>query len=214
MKNLLEKRLCEAGYDFSSDIQDSFAAIITELKKWNKTINLTAINSDEEIIVKHLIDSQAVAKYLKHDEKLLDVGSGGGFPAIPLKVILPETEITSVDAVLKKITFQKHLGRVLKLKDFHPLHCRVESMYGKYPGYFDKIVSRAFSRLDLFVTLVAPLLKKDGRIIAMKGPGFEAEINESDNAIQKLGFFIETVYPYNLPSNSGERHIIELKRHE
>lgn len=210
MKNLLETRLQEAGYEFSSDIQDSLAAIIAELKKWNKTINLTAINSDEEIIAKHLIDSLALANYVKYSETLLDVGSGGGFPAIPLKVVLPETEITSVDAVLKKITFQKHLGRVLKLKNFHPLHCRVESMHEKYAGYFNTIVSRAFSRLDLFVTLVAPLLKKNGRIIAMKGPAAKYEIEEAQEALKSLNVKICAVDDYQLPTHYGKRQIITL----
>lgn len=214
MKKLLEKRLQDAGYDLGSDVLDAFLIIITELKKWNKKINLTAITNDEEIIAKHLIDSLALATYVKNAKKLLDVGSGGGFPAIPLKAVFPEMEITSVDAVLKKITFQKHLGRVLKLKNFHPLHCRVESMYEEYSGCFDIIVSRAFSRLDLFVTLVAPLLKTGGRLFAMKGPGFETERNESRDVLEKLGFSIEAVYPYDLPSNIGERYIIELKCHK
>lgn len=210
MKNLLEKRLQEAGYEFSPDIQDSFAALITELKKWNKTVNLTAIHSDEDIIVKHLIDSLALLRFLKKDERILDIGSGAGFPSIPLKLVSPGNAITSVDAVRKKIMFQKHLSRFLGLQHFYPLHSRVEEMYTDSSCFFDVIVSRAFSRLDQFVSLALPLLKKEGRLLAMKGPAVKYEMEEAEERLHAMNVIISAVDTYQLPAKYGERRIITL----
>lgn len=204
--------LDESGYSFSQESIITFVTMMSELKKWNKTNNLTAINSDEEVIVKHLIDSLSLVKYINLGERLLDVGSGGGFPSIPLKIARPDISIVSVDAVLKKITFQKHLVRMFSLQNFNAVHCRVETMYEKYIENFDVITSRAFSQLASFISIVSPLLKKEGRLLAMKGPGYDLECDNL--ALQKLGFIVTAIYPYTLPKNMGERYVIELKRHE
>lgn len=214
MRSLLEKRLHEAAYTLSDDQVDAFITMINELKKWNKKVNLTALDTDEEIIIKHIIDSLSLIPYVFAGESLLDVGSGAGFPSIPIKIVNPDILITTVDAVQKKIMFQKHVSRLLGLENISSLHCRVESMYDNYAGFFDVIVSRAFSRLDQFVSLVAPLVKKEGRLIAMKGPDAQREIDESRTLLQEIGFEICRCEGYQLPQNRGERTLITLKPHK
>ncbi len=214
MRSLLEKRLHEAAYTLSADQVDVFITMINELKKWNKKVNLTALDTDEEIIIKHIIDSLSLIHYVSAGESMLDVGSGAGFPSIPIKIVNPDIQITTVDAVQKKIMFQKHVSRLLGLQNISPLHCRVESMYDNYTGLFDVIVSRAFSRLDQFVSLVAPLVKKEGRLIAMKGPDAQREIVESRALLQELGFEICGCEGYQLPQNMGKRTLITLKPHK
>src|SRR6185369_5646904 len=157
----------------------AFELFAEELKKWNRKVNLTAISSDKEIAVKHFIDSLVFADHVQVGENLLDIGSGAGIPAIPLKIVKPMIPVVTVDAVGKKILFQRHLARLLGLKSFEALHARVESLHGTHNKCFKVITSRAFSRLEQFVSLAAPLLADGGRMIAMKGPAVFGEMKAS-----------------------------------
>jgi 16S rRNA (guanine527-N7)-methyltransferase len=140
----------------------------------------------------------------------MDIGSGAGIPAIPLKIVKPETRVISVDAVGKKIMFQRHVARLLGLENFEALHARVETIQSGYAGFFDVISSRAFSRLDVFVALAAPMLKNGGRMIAMKGPDVQSEIDEAKGSLHTLGFEITSVQNYSLPLNKGGRSLITI----
>jgi 16S rRNA (guanine527-N7)-methyltransferase len=124
-------------------------------------------------------------------------------------MVRPSVQVTSVDAVGKKILFQRHISRLLKLEGFEALHARVEAMAETHGRGFDVIVSRAFSRLDQFAALAAPLLSERGRMIAMKGPAVAEELRGEDGLL-KLGFEIEAVHPYSLPLGFGERNLIVL----
>lgn len=208
MKKLIANRLDAVGHHLTDAELESVSLMMTELKKWNKTINLTAIESDEEIIAKHIIDSLFLLPLVVDSDSWLDVGSGAGFPGIPLQILRPANSITTVDAVRKKIMFQKHLARCLKLNNFHSIHSRVEEMYLKYSNSFDVVVSRAFANLELFVKLVYPLLKPGGRIVAMKGAFADEEMKKSEQGLKELNMCISTVKKYQLPENYGKRHII------
>ena len=116
----------EIGVPLEAFQVKQFADFGDELKRWNKSINLTAIDDDEAIVIKHFLDSLTLAPCLKGNEALLDMGSGGGFPCIPLKIAMSGLRITSVDAVGKKVTFQKHVARLLGFADFTVLHARLE----------------------------------------------------------------------------------------
>jgi 16S rRNA (guanine527-N7)-methyltransferase len=179
-----------------------------ELKKWNKKINLTAMTADDDIAIKHLLDSIVVAEWVRGAGRVLDIGSGAGIPAMPLKVLLPETKFVSVDAVEKKILFQRHVVRILGLQGYEALHSRVEGLRDSHPGYFDVIISRAFSNLEMFVDLATPLLAEGGRMIAMKGPAVEEEILEGTDYIQRNGFQRIETHTYVLPRNKGERRLV------
>lgn len=210
IRHVLEQGLREMGLVISeADIQ-AFEIFVAELKKWNRTVNLTAITTDAEIAVKHIIDALVCAASVRDGECVLDIGSGAGIPAIPLKVVSPSSRVVSVDAVGKKILFQRHVARLLKLKGFEAVHARVESLHRTHSRQFDVITSRAFSRLQQFVALASPLLANDGRMIAMKGPGFIAETEAEHECIIALGFEIASVTPYQLPFGMGERNLIVI----
>jgi len=206
----LEKGLLEMQLSLSDDCIRAFEQFATELKKWNRKINLTAICKDPEIAVKHVIDSVIFSNCILAHESVLDIGSGAGVPAIPLKILKPEISVVSVDAVGKKIMFQRHVARMLGFNGFEAIHARIESLHATHAGLFDVITSRAFSRLDLFVALAAPLLKSGGRIIAMKGPDVQSEVESAKAELDSLGFQISLVKNYSLPLNKGERTLVVI----
>jgi 16S rRNA (guanine527-N7)-methyltransferase len=156
---------------------DQFAAHAIELVIWNQKINLTTITDPFEIAVKHVLDSLAPAGLVPPGAALLDIGSGGGFPGIPLKIFLPSLAVTLIDASRKKVNFLKHVIRTLKLEKIEARHIRAEDL-ARDPiqlNTHDVIISRAFSALARFVNLSKPLLNKTGIIIALK-----AEIDQSE----------------------------------
>ncbi len=191
---------------------DLFALFLDELLKWNPKINLTAIRSEKEIIIKHFLDSLAVHPYLPEDFTLLDIGSGAGFPGIPLKIVRPSLRVTLVDSVRKKLDFQKHIIRTLGLRGIETVHGRIQDkgVLGQKAGTFDALVSRAFSDLWTFLALGYPFLKKGGVAIAMKGP-------ISDEELRLLGAerdhyrFREKAHLV-LPFSSYERAILLFER--
>lgn len=183
-----------------------------ELKKWNSKVNLTAITKDKEIAIKHFLDSLTLAAYIKEGDRLLDIGSGAGLPVIPLKIVRPEVSMVSVDAVSKKIHFQRHVIRLLNLQNIEAIHSRIEDLHKTHCHSFSVITSRAFTRLDRFVSLAAPLLSDGGMLIAMKGEHADDEIAASDDVVQTGGFTVTSIYRYSLPQNMGERVLTFLKQ--
>ncbi len=198
----------------SSHEINSFEIYAAELKKWNSKVNLTSITKDKEIAIKHFVDSLALAPYITITDRLLDIGSGAGLPIIPLKIIRPEIPMVSVDAVAKKIHFQRHVIRILNLQNIEAIHARIEELHKTHPHSFTVITSRAFTRLDRFVTLAAPLLAEGGVMIAMKGDQAEGEIAASDEVVHAGGFSVTSVHRYSLPDNMGERALTFIKRCE
>lgn len=208
IRSLLGGFVKEIGVEISDLMLSDLERFAVELRKWNGKINLTAITSDEDIAIKHLVDSIIVSRWMCNTNRLLDIGSGAGVPAIPLKILLPKTQVMSVDAVGKKISFQRHIARLLELQGFDAVHTRVESLHRTHAGYFDVIISRAFSRLDTLVSLAAPLLSTGGKIIAMKGPSAEEEISGEKKCLKDSGLYVIDVQPYVLPLNKGERRLV------
>src|SRR5512133_189438 len=206
----LEKGLLEMNLSLSDESVRLFEIFAAELKKWNTKVNLTAICKDSDIAIKHIIDSLVFSSCIHAGETVMDIGSGAGVPAIPLKIVQPDVTVISVDAVGKKIMFQRHVARLLGLQGFEALHARVESLHTSHAGYFDVITSRAFSSLNLFVTLSAPMLKSGGRLIAMKGPYVQTEIDGARDELRHLGFEISSVQSYSLPMNRGDRSLITI----
>ncbi|MEI6206315.1 MAG: 16S rRNA (guanine(527)-N(7))-methyltransferase RsmG [Desulfuromonadales bacterium] len=214
IRNLLENSTREMGLNLSDKNFKSFEMFAAELIKWNRRINLTAINCDNEIAIKHIIDSLHLAPYVFDEDQMLDIGSGAGLPIIPLKIIKPETTMLSVDAVAKKVNFQRHVIRVLELQSIEALHVRAEDLHEMCANKFSIITSRSLARLDFFASLAAPLLAQGGRMIAMKGADAEDEIAASSDTLRKLGLIVTALHRYSLPLNMGNRCLAELKARE
>lgn len=212
LEQYLSQGAAELGMELSREQVDSFEVLAAELCKWNRKINLTSILLPEEIAIKHFIDSLAIGKCIDETGQLLDIGSGAGFPAIPLKILFPAVEMVTVDAVEKKILFQRHIARLLGFKKFNAVHCRVESLPANYKESFNVIVSRAFSELSEFVKFALPLLATNGTIIAMKGREGKKEAEDSADELSKLGAIVSTIHEFELPLLMGARSQIIIRR--
>lgn len=210
--DIVEQEAKSMGLSLSTGEIDLFERYAAELKKWNSKVNLTAITKDKEIAIKHFIDSLTLAPYVTASDRLLDIGSGAGLPVIPLKIIKPETAMVSVDAVAKKIHFQRHVIRTLNLQNIEAIHARIEELHKTHRGSFSVITSRAFTRLDRFISLAAPLLAENGVLIAMKGYGAEGEIAAGDEVENAGGFSVTSVHRYSLPLGMGERVLTFIKQ--
>lgn len=202
----------ELGISISPEQQVSFTLFANELCKWNRKINLTSITLPEEIAVKHFVDSLSLAKYADLTGTLLDIGSGGGFPGIPLKIIAPKLTVVSVDAVEKKINFQRHIARSLGLEGFTALHSRVENLFPEYKNSFNCVVSRAFADIPEFVKYALPLLADNGCIIAMKGRGGRNEAEAATAELKKMGAVVSAIYEFELPLLNDLRAIIVIRK--
>jgi 16S rRNA (guanine527-N7)-methyltransferase len=209
---IIEREAKLIGLFLSEHEINSFELYASELKKWNNKINLTNITSDREIAIKHFADSLIIAPYITANDSILDIGSGAGLPVIPLKIIMPEIKMVSVDAVTKKILFQRHIIRTLKLTNIDTIHARIEELHKSHPNSFSVITSRAFTSLDRFITLAAPLLAEGGVLIAMKGEQANDVIAVSDENNYSGNFTVVRIHPYTLSQNMGERTLIFLKQ--
>lgn len=193
--------LQELGLALPETAQQQLLAFRDLLLKWNKTYNLTALRDPEQAISHHLLDSLAILPHVGR-EPLLDVGSGGGLPGIPLAIARPELSVRMVDTVQKKTTFLQQAAIQLGLKNVAVNHARVEEMSGQYA----QISSRAFAELKLFVELTRHLLAPGGRWLAMKGVRPDDEI-----AALPADIVVEQVIALQVPGLAAERHLILLK---
>ena len=147
-------------------------------------------------------------------EHIVDLGSGGGFPGLPLKIARPALSVVSVDSVAKKIAFQRHAARLFGLQGFSPLHLRAEAL-PELPGYagsFDVVVSRAFAALPVFAALALPCLQPQVRIVAMKGAEGERELAEAGGELAELGLTCTEVRQLQLPASGARRSLLVLQR--
>lgn len=194
MKDSIEK----LGLTFDKVQYEKFMVYKDLLKEWNKNINLTAIIDDEEIITKHFIDSIKSMEFqpLKEAKSIIDVGTGAGFPGIPLKIISSDIELTLLDSLNKRVNFLKEVGQVLELKNVDYIHSRAEDG-GKnirFRENFDIAISRAVANLTLLSELCLPYVKVGGYFIALKGPSVDEEIDSAAYAINLFGGkFIEKI---------------------
>ena len=176
---------------------DKFKRYSDLIREWNEKINLTAITDEDGIIKKHFIDSISVleSNTIKNGMKIIDIGTGAGFPGIPLKIIMPDSEILLLDSLNKRINFLNETISILGLKGIKAVHYRAEEL-AKKPEYrekYDIAVSRAVANMTVLSELCVPFVKIGGYFIAMKGPSSEDEIEESKTAIYILGGKIKNV---------------------
>lgn len=185
------------------------------LLEWNNRINLTAITNEKEIILKHFIDSLTANKYIKNNKTIMDIGTGAGFPGIPLKILNEEINFILVDSLNKRINFLQEVKNRLEINKLDLIHSRVEDLAHNvnYREKSDIVISRAVANLRVLVEYMLPLVRKKGYCICMKGPKIDEELKDSKKAIEILGGKIEKIDKITLPQNL-ERNILIIKKVE
>ena len=201
------------GVEIDAGITTQFSIHASELIKWNRKLNLTSITHPKDLAVKHFLDSLAPAHFIPDNARMLDIGSGGGFPGIPLKILNPSLKVMLIDGTRKKVNFLKHALRTLKLESIEAHQIRAENLHADpaYVNLFDVIISRALSPLKLFVKMALPLLAQQGIIMAMKGEVNPEELNAVDLDGLEDRYHLE-VKNYRLHSIEAPRSLVIIRR--
>ena len=181
-------------------IADTFYALTEHMLKVNEHMNLTAITQPDEIVVKHYADCALIAPYLPQGASMCDVGTGGGFPSLPIAILRPDITVTAVDSTQKKLNYVAETAKLLGLTNLQIKAARAESL-GQMPDFreaFDVVTARAVARMNVLCEWCLPLVKKNGIFLAMKGRDGMIEYEEAKNAISTLGGVAEMTAPYIL----------------
>lgn len=202
--------------DIHEEIDDElYLKFVEEMLEWNEKTNLTRIVEMDEVQIKHLLDSLSLLRlpYFNHKERVIDLGTGAGFPGIPLKIQRPELEITLMDSLNKRIQFLDHIIEMMDLNKIEAVHGRAEeiSRTPEYRETYDVCVSRAVARLNTLCEYCMPFVKPGGYFIPMKAELAAEELKEAKRAIKELGGEFEAMDNFTLP-DGGERHLIIIKK--
>ncbi len=209
-----KEELLKLNIELSDEASSRFDLYYKRLIAVNEVMNLTAITEEQEVYNKHFLDSLMIVKALDLNKEftLCDVGSGAGFPSIPLSIVSNNAKVTIIDALNKRIKFLNDLILELDLKNVIALHERAEDFAKIKREFFDVTTARAVARLNILSELCLPLTKVGGYFIAMKGQGGNEEIKEATKGIEILGGHVEKVISLELPDNAGARDIIIIKK--
>jgi 16S rRNA (guanine527-N7)-methyltransferase len=211
-QNFITDGARQLGVEIDAGITTQFSIHASELIKWNRKLNLTSITHPEDLAVKHFLDSLAPANFIPDNARMLDIGSGGGFPGIPLKILNPSLKVMLIDGTRRKVNFLKHALRILKLESIEAHQIRAENLHEDpaYASLFDVIISRALSPLKLFVKMALPLLAQQGIIMAMKGEVNPEELNAVDLDGLEDRYHLE-VKNYRLHSIEAPRSLVIIR---
>lgn len=210
----MQEKSTGLGVRFFMEQTEQFFEYMNLLIEWNEKMNLTAITEPLEIIQKHFVDSLTILNRIEDNQKVVDVGTGAGFPGIPLAIMNPKLEITLVDSLNKRLVFLQEVINKLKLKNIEIVHARAED-FGQNKNYrekFDIATSRAVANLSTLSEYLLPLVKVNGKCICMKASDADEEIEEAKKAIDVLGGKISKIDKFNLPQSDIGRTIIEIKK--
>lgn len=209
----LKEKTTAINVNLSQDKIEKFYNYMNILIEWNEKMNLTAITEPNEVILKHFVDSLTIEKYVKETDKIIDVGTGAGFPGIPLSIEKEYNEIVLLDSLNKRINFLDEVINKLKLKNIKAIHGRAEEFAKnkKEREKYDIATSRAVASLNVLLEYLLPLVKVGGRCICMKGSNIE-EIENSKKALEILGGKIIKVDKIILPDSDIERNIIVVEK--
>lgn len=208
------QRLKDFNIEINEEQIKSFEKYMNLLLEWNEKINLTAITQPDEVKLKHFVDSLTVLKYINDDDKVIDIGTGAGFPGIPLKIMNENTKITLLDSLNKRINFLNIVIETLNLRNIQAIHGRAEEIARNklYREKYDVAISRAVANLSTLTEYMLPFVKVGGKCICMKGANVNEELERAQNAIKELGGEIERVDNFYLSDNDNERNIIVIKK--
>ncbi len=213
-KQSLTKRACQFGIKLSQEQENQFYNYMNLLLEWNEKINLTAIVEPEEVLTKHFIDSLSIVPYINKEDKILDIGTGAGFPGIPLKIALPRNEFCLLDSLNKRINFLSTVIKELNLEKIQAIHGRAEEFAKLRDNRenYEIVVSRAVAKLNVLLEYMLPFVKVGGKCICMKSIDIDEELKEAENAIEILGGEIEKVDTITLENTDIQRKIVIIKK--
>ena len=214
-KKKMNELLSEINIEINENKIDMFYLYMQELLEWNEKINLTAIEDENEIILKHFIDSLTVQKYIKNAQNIIDIGTGAGFPGIPLAIVNEKSNIVLLDSLNKRINFLNNVIQKLELSNVKAIHGRAEDLAKivQHREKYDIVISRAVAPFNVLLEYMLPFNKVNSYTIAMKGSNIE-EVDISNNALKKLGGKIEKIEKINLPNTDIKRNIIIVRKIE
>lgn len=212
----LRRGIEKLNIKLNDDQINSFILYKELLKEWNEKINLTSITEDIEIDIKHFLDSltPAVTNMFDGKKKIIDVGTGGGFPGLPLKIYNKELDVTLLDSLNKRIIFLNEVIKSLELKRIDAIHGRAEELGRKeeYREQYDISISRAVASLDTLAEYCMPFVKKGGYFISMKGPDVDEEIIQSEKGIKILGGKVVDKKIFTLPESDINHSLIIIEK--
>lgn len=216
VQNLFTQLLAEQGMRLSDHQWGKFETYYRELVAWNEKMNLTGITEREQVYVKHFYDSLSLSFYVPVDSisSLADIGSGAGFPSIPLKIMFPHLQVTIVDSLNKRIQFLSHLVQALNVTGVTCVHGRAEDLARKQSmrDQYDLVTARAVARLNVLNEFCLPFVKPNGIFAAMKGADTDQEIAEASTSLKELKGKIEGNHRFMLPVEQSARHIVMIRK--
>lgn len=206
----------EADMELSELQVGKFYKYMNLLQEWNNKINLTAIIEPSDIILKHFIDSMSILKYINKQDKIIDVGTGAGFPGIPIQIINQNSKVVLLDSLNKRIKFLDNVIENLNLKNIETIHMRAEECgrLQEYREQFDVAVSRAVAPMNILLEYLLPMVKVGGKCICMKGPEIDEELKNCTKALEILGGKIEKIEKINLANTNNRRTIIIVRKNK
>ncbi len=214
-KDILKETAEKSDIKLSEKEIDNFNTYYEMLVQWNEKMNLTALTQPDDVALKHFCDSLLLLKYadIPKNSSLIDVGTGAGFPSLPIKIVRPDIKLCLLDSLNKRLVFLKEVVENLQLENVDIVHARAEdgANQPKLREKFDFATSRAVAQLNVLSEYCLPYVKVGGTFVAMKGKYSEEELDNSKSAIKLLGGKTEKVFKYNL-ADTSERTIINVKK--
>ncbi|SFS75958.1 16S rRNA (guanine(527)-N(7))-methyltransferase RsmG [Paenibacillus sp. 453mf] len=210
----LQDRLDSHGISLTEKQLEQFELYFKELVSWNEKMNLTGITEREQVYTKHFYDSVSLSFYVDMNKihTLADIGSGAGFPGIPLKICYPHLKLTIIDSLNKRINFLQHIVDTLGLTEVELIHGRAEEL-GRRTGYrdhYDLVTARAVARLAVLNEFCLPFVRKDGIFAAMKGSDPTEELQDAEFSLKELKARVIDTHAFQLPVEESARHIIVI----